>query len=279
MKPVGAYIRSIPFNLYSIFTLIFVGLLMFRGKDYGSMLKAELRALTTGEFTREGAKPMLDVGHDLGEPKLSNPQIYTFVLPIFSAVAVILCGIFWTGRGGGNLMGILEQADASAALLWGSFTMALVGVLCALFSRIMSFKEAMDTVIDGFKLMTLTATILVLAWSLGGIIKTMGLSAYILEIIGTDFPIGLLMIVVCLIAMLVSFATGTSWGTMGIVTPVAVPLAYQLTGDVGMACAIAGVVLSGAIFGDHCSPISDTTVMASIFSGVTILIMLSLIHI
>lgn len=267
IKPVAAYVKSIPFNLYSIFTLIFVGILMYSGKDYGPMLIAEDRALKTGKFVSDDAEPMMDINTELGEPKKTRPMIITFVLPILSTLIIILFGLYWTGRSGEGLMEILENADASSALLWGAFAMAMVGVIMALVTKIMDFKETMDTLVDGFKLMVLTAAILVMAWSLSGITQEMDLAGYIIAKIGNNISFGILPVIIFVLAMIVSFATGTSWGTMAIMTPLAIPLAYNLTGDPNIAVAMSGVVLSGAIFGDHSSPISDTTVMASIFSG------------
>lgn len=269
IQPVAAYIKSIPFNMYSILTLIFVGILMYTGKDYGPMLKAETRCMTTGEFTRKGANPMLNVGSELGEPKKTKPMIKSFVLPILLSLITILVGIYWTGREAApqGIMAILETCDARAALLWGSFVMALTGIIIALASRIMTFDETMACIVDGFKLMVLTGAILIMAWSLGAITKQLGLAAYVIHLIGDNIPFGFLPPLVLLLSIGVAFATGTSWGTMAIMTPLAIPLAYSLTGDVTVAIGMSGAVLSGAIFGDHSSPVSDTTVMASIFSG------------
>ncbi|MGB5823880.1 MAG: Na+/H+ antiporter NhaC family protein [Proteocatella sp.] len=269
VQPVSAYIQSIPFNMYSILTLIFVGILMYNGKDYGPMLKAEMRCMTTGEFTREGASPMLNVGSDLGEPKKTKPMIKSFVLPIVFSLATILIGIYWTGKEAApqGIMALLEACDARSALLWGSFVMALTGIIIALSSKIMTFEETMTCIVDGFKLMVLTGAILIMAWSLGSITKELGLAQYVIHLIGNNIPFGFLPPIVLLLSIGVAFATGTSWGTMAIMTPLAIPLAYSLTGDVTVAIAMSGAVLSGAILGDHASPVSDTTVMASIFSG------------
>lgn len=263
----AVYVKSIPYNLYSIFTLIFVGMLMYRGKDYGPVLEAENRTLTTGQYTAPGSQPMLNVESDLGEPIRTNPKIRNFVLPIVSAIAVILFGLYWTGREGEGILGVLEQADASTALLWGSFTLAIVGFILALTSKLMNFEESMNCFVDGFKLMMLTASILAMAWSLSSIVQEMGLAGYIVSLVGSNVPLWIIVILVFLLSMLVSFATGTSWGTMAIMTPLAINLVYQTTGNVEDVSMIAGLVLSGAIVGDHCSPISDTTVMASIYSG------------
>lgn len=272
ITPVSAYIKGLPFNMYSIFTLIFVGMLMYTGRDYGPMLKAEVRALTTGQYTNPGANPMLDVGNELGEPKRNKPMIRSFVLPIAVAFIIIISGIIYTGwtnpaRTGTGIMAILDACDAQLALYWGSFGMAVTGIAVALISRIMTFEETMSTIVDGFKLMALTAAILVMAWSLGSVTKSMGLGDFVATYVGASIPTGFLPILVLGCSILVAFATGTSWGTMAIMTPLAIQLGYALTGDVEFSVGMCGAVLSGAILGDHASPVSDTTVMASIFSG------------
>lgn len=272
MTPVGAYIKTLPFNMYSIFTLIFVGILMYTGRDYGPMLKAESRCLKTGEFNRSGAKPMLDVGSELGEAKKTKPMIRSFVLPIVITFGIIIFGILYTGwvspdRTGSGLMDILNVCDVQLALYWGSFGMAVTGIVIAFGSRIMTFDETMSTIVDGFKLMALTGAILVMAWSLASVTKGMGLGDFVAHYVGNSIPTGLLPVLVLLCSMLIAFATGTSWGTMAIMTPLAIQLGYTITGDANFAVGMCGAVLSGAIFGDHCSPVSDTTVMASLFSG------------
>ncbi|RDY26251.1 Na+/H+ antiporter NhaC family protein [Romboutsia weinsteinii] len=267
VSPMKAYISSIPYNMYAIFTLVFVGMIVITGLDYGPMLKAERRAMKTGKFCSDEAQPMLDVSSELGEPKDVKPRLATFIIPFIAMIITTIFGFIYTGRAGVGFMGILENADAVTALLWGSFAMAISGVTLALVYKIMDFKETMDTFMDGLKLMVLTAAILLMAWSLGEVTKQMGLAGFLVGALGDAVPAWILPIVIFLLGMIVSFATGTSWGTMAIITPIAIPLVYQVTGDATFAMAVPGMALSGAIFGDHCSPISDTTVMASIFAG------------
>lgn len=261
------YVKSIPFNLYCIFAVLFVGIVVITGKDFGPMLKAEHRAITTGKTVRDGAKPMMDVSYELGEPKDVKPRLLTFFLPLIVLVAVTMFGFWWTGRPGESLMEILGNSDPAKALLWGAFAMTITGIFMALSQKIMDLRETMDTFLEGLKLMLLACAILVLAWSLGTVTGDMSLADYIITLIGGSMPYWLLPITIFLFGMFISFSTGTSWGTMTILTPIAIPLAYKITGDIGTASVMAGVVFSGAIFGDHCSPISDTTVLASIFSG------------
>ena len=215
---------------------------------------------------------MLDVGSELGEAKQTKPMIRSFVLPIVVTFAVIIFGIIYTGwtspdRTGSGIMDIFNVCDVQLALYWGSFAMAVTGIVIALASRIMTFDETMTTIVDGFKLMALTGAILVLAWSLADVTKSMGLGDFVAHYVGGAIPTGFLPVLVLLCSMLIAFATGTSWGTMAIMTPLAIQLGYAVTGDAEFSIGMCGAVLSGAIFGDHCSPVSDTTVMASLFSG------------
>ncbi len=261
------YLRGIPFNFYCIFAVIFVGIIAITGKDFGPMLKAEHRALTEGKTIADGSQSMMNVGYELGDPKDIPAKISTFVLPIVVLVVVTLFGFYWTGRSGEGIMEILGNADASTALLWGAFAMTLTGITLSLTKKRMTLKESMDTLLDGLKLMLLACVILVLAWSIGAVTQDMGLAGFIISIIGDNMSMTFLPVVIFVTGMFVAFATGTSWGTMTILTPIAVPLAYYITGDATIAVAMTGIVFSGAIFGDHCSPISDTTVLASIFAG------------
>ncbi|MBN2285110.1 MAG: Na+/H+ antiporter NhaC family protein [Tissierellales bacterium] len=272
ITPFAAYIKSIPLNLYCIFTVIFVGIVSITGKDFGPMAKAELRAEKEGKISRDGAVPMMDVGTDLGEPvKGAVPKISTFFLPIIALIVVTLVGFYYTGLSpeteGLGLMEILGNADAATALLWGAFAMTLTGIALATITRIMTVQETMNSVIDGMKLMLLACVILTFAWSLGSITGDMDLAGFIVTFLGDSISFGMIPVIIFLLGMGISFATGTSWGTMTILTPIAIPLTYKVTGDVNLSVMMAGVVFSGAIFGDHCSPISDTTVLASIFAS------------
>lgn len=146
--------------------------------------------------------------------------------------------------------------------------MALVGIVIALGFKLMNVAETMRTLLEGFKLMLLACAILVLAWSIGTVTKDMKLADYVVSLVGENVSFALVPTVVFLIGMFISFSTGTSWGTMAILTPIAIPVAYNITKDAWVSTTVmAGTVFAGAIFGDHCSPISDTTVLSSIFSG------------
>ncbi len=263
----SAYLQSIPFNIYSILAVLMVGIIIISKKDFGPMFKAEHRATTTGKVMRDGAIPLMDVSKELGEENDTKPMLITLFLPILSLTVVTLAGFWITGSEGRTIIEILERADPAKGLLWGSFAMMLTGVVIAFVYRLMTIKVVMETILDGMKLMLLACAILVLAWSLGSITLDMKLAEYLIKIIGDSINFGFLPVIIFILGAIISFATGTSWGTMTILTPIAIPLTYQMTNDVSISVVMAGVVFSGAIFGDHCSPISDTTVLSSIFSG------------
>lgn len=267
MSPFSAYLHALPMNVYSILTLVFVGIVVISGRDFGPMAKAEIRARERGKLVREGGQPLMDVGFELGEPIDTPPRLSNLFIPMITLIFVTLFGFWWTGRAGEGIVDILAKCDPAKALLWGAFSMTIAGLFLAISRKIMSIGEAMNTMLDGMKLLLLACCILVLAWSLGGVAKDMKLADFIVKIMGDNIPFAIVPLVLFFFGMMISFATGTSWGTMTILTPIAIPLGYQMTGDVNTAIALAGVVLSGAIFGDHCSPISDTTVFSSIFAG------------
>jgi len=153
------------------------------------------------------------------------------------------------------------------ALLWGTFTMVAVALVMGVGSGIANLDEAMETVIDGFSMMLTALTILVMAWTIGSVTTALGTGIYVTNIAENFVTPTLLPVVVLVASAFIAFSTGTSWGTMAIVTPIAVPLAWSVGGATPALLPVAiGTVFSGAIFGDHCSPISDTTILSS-FTG------------
>ena len=271
----GAWMHSVPFRFYSILAIILVFIVAFSHRHYGPMLHAEYRARTTGKVLRDGAKPLMTTEVDLGMPK-EEGSVHVFIWPILTLIFVTLYGMWYTGGGGaayakGGLMEVLGNSDSALALLWGSFAMVVVAFFLVLAMKKMTIEEAEDAIIRGMKQMVIANTILLLAWSLGLITSRdyLGTGLYISEIVknagisGSWIPL-----VIFLASMFVSFTTGTSWGTFSIMLPIAIPTAYGITGYVGPEVfASIGAVFAGGIFGDHCSPISDTTIMSSMFSG------------
>ena len=279
INPFGVFIRTIPYTFYNIFALVLVFTLAARGRDFGPMLKAEKRARLTGQVHREDANLMWpDETEKLKEGitlRASNA-----IVPIVTLVVVSFVGLWYngydpeSGLAWYSLKGIQESfgnSDASVVLLWASITAAIVAGIMAMSQKIMKLNEVFDAFVGGSKSLIITAIILILAWSLGAVVSEIGTADYLVSAVSDKVPGGIIPIVVFLISMTVAFSTGTSWGTMAIVIPLAVPLAAAyVQGDPSQAplvMAALSAVLSGSIFGDHCSPISDTTIMSSMASG------------
>lgn len=260
------FLGSVPYNFYCLLAIVMVGIIVISGRDYGEMLTAEGRASSTGKVLRDDAQPLQSVEDDLGKPDMTNPLLRTFVVPIVLLVAVTLLGAYWTGRGGGNIIGVLGNANWALALVWGGAAMVGSAAYFGIRHRILSFGETVSTFVDGMKIMMTAATILVLAWSLGTVTTELGTGQYVTNIAQGFVTPELLLVIVVLASAFIAFTTGTSWGTMAIVTPIAIPLAINVAGTAALS-PVVGAIFSGAIFGDHCSPISDTTVLSATFSG------------
>ncbi|WP_101294749.1 Na+/H+ antiporter NhaC family protein [Halegenticoccus soli] len=263
------FLRSIPYNVYCLLAVLMVGIIVITRRDFGEMLDAETRAQRTGKVTRDDAKPLQSMKEELGTVEVDRPMLRLFVLPVAALVAVVVAGGVWTGYAPGrDALAMAENADFIGALVWGSFAMVATGIVLARAYDILTLDEAMDTVVDGFGMMLNAVSILVLAWSIGAVAEALGTGAYVTSLAEGIVTPTLLPIVILFAAAMVSFSIGTSWGTMALVTPVAIQMAWEISGGSAEMLAVAsGAVFSGAIFGDHCSPISDTTILSSTFAG------------
>ncbi|AEC51423.1 hypothetical protein PNA2_0506 [Pyrococcus sp. NA2] len=268
-----AWLHSVPYRFYSIFAIILVFIVAYTHRHYGAMLKAEMRARTTGKVVRDGAKPLMATESDLGSPMVEKGSVHFFIWPVLSLIFVTLLGLYYTGKGACEgpcgIMDILGNADSATSLLWGSFAMVIVALALILGTRTMTVEEAETAIIQGMKQMMMATVILVLAWSIKSATEAVGTADYVVGLAqSAKVPAGIIPLIIFLTAMFISFTTGTSWGTFGILMPIAIPLAYKLApNDPHILFASIGAVFAGGIFGDHCSPISDTTIMSSMFSG------------
>ncbi|MFC3039836.1 Na+/H+ antiporter NhaC family protein [Virgibacillus xinjiangensis] len=265
VEPYFAFLQSIPWNFYAILCLLAVPMII-AGKDFGPMAKAEHRAHTTGKLIPDGSTPLSSVDQDLGEPHKREGSVWNFILPLVALISVSIWGLWFSGGGaeGKSMMNALADTDVSVALTWGAFAMTTVGIIMAVVQG-MSLRACEDTLLGGIRTMLPALIIIVLAWSIGTVTSELGTAEFVVEATQGWMTAALLPFLVFVIAMFISFATGTSWGTMSILTPIAVPLGYTMGGEEVIPIVI-GAIFAGAIFGDHVSPISDTTVMASIFS-------------
>lgn len=260
------FLDSIPFNFYCMLAVVMVGIITITQRDYGEMLTAERRASSTGKVIRDDAQPLQSVEEDLGDPDMTKPLLRTFVVPILSLIVFTLLGVYWTGRSGGNIIEILGNASWALSLVWGGAAMVGSAAYFGIRHRILSFGETLNTFVNGMKIMMTANTILVLAWAIGSVTAKLGTGQYVTNVAQGFVTPELLLVIIVLASAFISFTTGTSWGTMAIVTPIAIPLAANILGIAALGATV-GAIFSGAIFGDHCSPISDTTVLSSTFSG------------
>lgn len=267
------FAQSIPFNMYAILAIVMVGIIVVTRRDYGEMLTAEHRSWTQGLVSREDAVPMQDVEGDLGDPSADNPRLIAFYGPIVALILGVVVAVFWSGvrsddtAGITDLYGIITEADYFLALMMGSFAMVAAGYYLAYRLGIQDLSESVETTIDGFGLMLTAVTILVLAWGIGTVVAELGTGAYVEEFADAYLIFELLPAIILILSAFIAFSTGTSWGTMGIMTPIGLQVAWGIEPSTTYLAVIVGAVFSGAIFGDHSSPISDTSVLSATFTG------------
>lgn len=280
---VNAYwlvIASIPYRFYAFVALALVLMTALLRRDAGSMHTAEIRARTTGKVLREGAQPLADFDKLEQDPTAAGPPYYAWA-PVAIFLMVTLGGLFADGAAAlgsasAPLYQIIGAASPFRSLLWGAFAAVATALLLPLLRRTMKLQAALDAFLSGVQSMNIAVVILLLAWSLGQVCKDMGTAQAVVGWIEPVLAPHLLPAVVFVTAAAISFATGTSWGTMAILMPIAVPAAHHLLGPELIHGQFAphiahlgtiGAVLTGSIFGDHCSPISDTTILSSMCSG------------
>ncbi len=288
-SPYNAFLASIPYRFYPLLALVLGFTIAITRKDFGPMRKAEQRAEETGELVRQGDKPLFDASSDQLSPPEGTPlRALNALLPILTVIAVTLLGLYRTGSAGLErtafdsrtewLRQVFSDADSYAALLWASLAGLTVALALALAQRLLSVRQAMEATVNGFRAMLMALTILVLAWSIGGICDQLHTADFAVGLIGDALPPQWMPVLVFLLAALIAFATGSSWGTMAILMPIVIPIAHYLmigppgvdmTGSVYSSVMLGtySSVLAGSIWGDHCSPISDTTILSSMASG------------
>jgi Na+/H+ antiporter NhaC len=197
-------------------------------------------------------------------------------VPVVLVVAVTLVGLYQTGRSSllaagdtsRSLSRIIGASDSFTVLLWASLIGLIAAIVLAVGQDILGVREAMAATVEGFKSMFMAFVVLTLAWSLGQVCTDLATAEFLRQAVGPSLPGAFLPVAVFLVAAAVSFATGTSWGTMAILTPLAVPWALEAgVGDPQILSGTVAAILGGSVFGDHCSPISDTTILSSMASG------------
>ncbi|MDD7772757.1 MAG: Na+/H+ antiporter NhaC family protein [Firmicutes bacterium] len=253
------FIRAIPFNFYAILTVAMMILLAIFKMDFGSMAKHERNAEKGDVFS--GLQTYADTASEKANPRGRVPDL---ILPIVVLIVSCVIGMIYSGGffSGESFIAAFSNSDASVGLMIGS-SAALVFTLVYYFCRrLMSFRDLMGSIPEGFKSMVPAILILTFAWSLKAMTDSLGAADYVASLVQASAGgfRSFLPAVVFLIGCFLSFATGTSWGTFGILIPITLGV-FPLSDPLGVVCVSA--CMAGAVCGDHCSPISDTTIMAS----------------
>lgn len=252
------FLHSLAYSFYPLLALFLVFLVAASGRDIGPMRAAEQRA-ALGEFANSEELP-----EDECQPAAHAGNA---LIPLLVLVGGVVLGLLVTGEGE-SLRDVIGSADAYLSLMWASTAAVMAAIALPLLRGQSRLEPLLQAWTEGVQSMLPTMIILVLAWSLAGTTEKLGTAEFLISVMGDSLAPQFLPSAVFLIAAITAFATGTSWGTMGILLPLVVPLAYNLVPEVGpILHASTAAVLAGAIWGDHCSPISDTTILSSLATG------------
>lgn len=291
----GIFLTMLPLRFYCLGTLVFVGLNIASGRDFGPMRAAMWRAHSTGSLNAPDARLLLAEVKTLQSPKGTSCRARNALIPLGVVIGGVIVGILLVGRY--RLLNAGEAffwqsprswqeafgrtvydpslpnggPGAALVLFWSALSGGAVAMVLAMQQRILTLREAGGAYLHSIPALWMAVFILLMAWAMKSICDQLGTSLFLISLLGEQFPPVALPILTFLLAAGMAFAMGTSWGTMAVMIPVMLPLAHSLT-DGGSELSIiflltAAAVLDGAIFGDHCSPISDTTVLSSMASG------------
>lgn len=274
-------LQTIPYRFYPIAALFFVFLVAYTQRDFGPMYKAEVRARTTGKlFDNKSIESNLD--DDSLFNNSDKAKWYNGAVPILVILFGTIAGLIYTGIlnltnkeiSDYGLREIIINSDSFLALMWAGFAASVTAVIMSVGQKILSLNEAINAWTKGVQSMLFACIILAFAWAISDVTEILKTADYLISILSDSLDPRLLPVLVFLVCAAVSFSTGTSWGTMAIVMPIVIPLSFKMAELHGLNFSIdptilAGVVssvLAGSVFGDHCSPIADTTILSSMAS-------------
>ncbi len=304
------FISSLQYSFYPIFTLIFIFILIMKSRDYGPMLRAEKKARTSEMASDIPVKSKDEEFEVIEAVKEAKPRWFNAVIPIAFIVFTTIIGLFYSGFCAckeklcslsvisddssfitiwNNLQflhntpdsffeklgTVIGASDSYSALLWASLLGLCIAILLTVSQRIMNIKRTIVAVLQGFKTMLGAILILILAWALAIITEDMHTADFITGLMGQNISPWLIPAMTFILASLVAFSTGSSWGTMAILYPLMLPLAWKVCQASGynydssmmIFYNVVSCVLAGSVLGDHCSPISDTTILSSLASS------------
>lgn len=257
--PFFTLISTIPFNFYAIIALLTVLLVVLSGKDLGPMRHAEKRARETGKVLRDGAEPLVSteviaIDRKEGTP----PRAINMLVPIFTMVIMMPIGLLISGNG--NIM----QGSGSTSVFWAVLTAITTGGVLYMLQGIMNVRELVDLFFKGLGGLMPLALLMMLAFAIGNTAKELGTGPYVANLAKNWLSPGFVPAILFLVSCFMAFSTGTSWGTFAIMLPIGIPMVHLMGASLHTTL---GAMLSGGIFGDHCSPISDTTIISSMASA------------
>jgi len=253
--PLRALAGSIPFDFYPILTVVLALTVVLTGKDFGAMREAERRVREEGKLLRDGAEPLVATDVLMLEAKPGVPaRARNMVVPVLVILVTVFAGLYVTG--GGAVM----NGDGSTAVFWAIVVSLLVAAIGYRAQKILTVNELTDLFMRGVGGLFPIVLLLMLAFVIGDTCQTIGTGLYIARLADAGAPAFVLPAVLFLVSAVMSFATGPSWGTWAIMFPIAVPMITLSGLNSGLTL---GALLGGAVFGDHCSPISDSTIISS----------------
>lgn len=257
--PFATLLKSIPFNFYPIAALATLLIVILTGKDFGPMAAAEKRARELGEVLRAGAEPLVSTEVLTIEPKPGvTPKVMNMLVPIAVMVLMMPVGLLVTGQG--NLM----TGSGSTSVFWAVLAAIVVAGMLYKAQKIMTLRELVDLFFKGLGGLMPLALLMMLAFAIGNTCKELGTGPYVAGVTSNWLSPGLVPAILFLVSGFIAFSTGTSWGTFAIMIPIGIPMVSLMGADLSLTL---GALLSGGIFGDHCSPISDTTIISSMASA------------
>jgi len=280
----SVFLRTIPYRFYPIFSFALALAVGFLGRDFGPMRAAEERARRLNQPLRPGSEPATEsLDEDPGVERVSSGLWMGGVFPVLAVLVTAGIAIWLTGTNAlaaegvaaYGLREVVTNSDSYVSLLWASVAGCVTGIVLAVARRILTLGAAIGAWIAGLKSMVLAIVILVLAWCIGDVTAELHAAQYLVQVLQNVLNPSLLPTLTFVVAGVMAFATGTSWATMAVLMPLVIPLSHALAQNAGLAVAVSdpilmgvvGAVLAGAVFGDHCSPISDTTVLSSMASA------------
>lgn len=267
IQPLTAFVSMIPMNLYAILALLMVVIIAVTNIEFGPMAKEEKRALETGRlFDESRGVPPGNVELNMSTEE-TRGKVYDLVLPIVGLILLTILAMLHTGGyfgpEGGSLMDAFQNTSVSMSLVYGAVLTIIFTAILYLPRKLVKPHDFIPALLQGMQSMVTAIIILVLAWAIGGVIKELGTGEFLASRLSESLPMYLLPAMAFALSGIMAFATGTSWGTFSIMLPIATPLAAASGAGTEFLLMSMAAVLAGAVYGDHISPISDTTILSS----------------